>query len=76
MPDEKIPGTLNVGYVLATVVQAVIFMTIIEVDFVTLVSIIGAAVVGRVSGRRRGVGVQSTPGADWEWARRCWWRQV
>ena len=50
MPDEKIPGTLNVGYVLATVVQAVIFMTIIEVDFITLVSIIGAAVVGAFLG--------------------------
>ena len=50
MPDEKIPGTLNVGYVLATVVQAVIFMTIIEVDFTTLVSIIGAAVVGAFLG--------------------------
>jgi hypothetical protein len=46
MPDEKIPGTLNVGYVMSTVVQAVIFMTIIEVEFVTLVSIIGAAVLG------------------------------
>ena len=50
MPDEKIPGTLNVGYVLATVVQAVIFMTIIEVDFLTLVSIIGAAVLGAFFG--------------------------
>lgn len=50
MPDEKIPGTLNVGYVMATVVQAVIFMTIIEVDFTTLVSIIGAAVVGAFMG--------------------------
>jgi uncharacterized membrane protein YfcA len=50
MPDEKIPGTLNVGYVLATVVQAVIFMTIIEVDFLTLVSIIGAAVLGAYLG--------------------------
>ena len=40
MPDEKIPGTLNVGYVMATVVQAVIFMTIIEVDFLTLISIL------------------------------------
>lgn len=50
MPDEKIPGTLNVGYVMATVVQAVIFMTIIEVDFVTLVSIIGAAVLGAFLG--------------------------
>lgn len=44
--DEKIPGTLNVGYVMSTVVQAVIFMTIVEVDLMTLVSIIGAAVVG------------------------------
>jgi len=50
MPDEKIPGTLNVGYVLATVVQAVIFMTIIEVDFTTLVCIIGAAVAGAFLG--------------------------
>jgi uncharacterized membrane protein YfcA len=50
MPDEKIPGTLNVGYVMATVVQAVIFMTIIEVDFLTLVSIIGAAVLGAFMG--------------------------
>ena len=50
MPDEKIPGTLNVGYVMATVVQAVIFMTIIEVDFLTLISIIGAAVLGAFFG--------------------------
>jgi uncharacterized membrane protein YfcA len=50
MPDERIPGTLNVGYVMATVVQAVIFMTIIEVDFTTLVCIIGAAVLGAFSG--------------------------
>jgi uncharacterized membrane protein YfcA len=50
MPDEKIPGTLNVGYVLATVVQAVIFMTIIQVDFITLISIIGAAVLGAFLG--------------------------
>lgn len=50
MPDEKIPGTLNVGYVMATVVQAVIFMTIITVDFVTLVAIIGAAVLGAFLG--------------------------
>lgn len=50
MPDEKIPGTLNVGYVMSTVVQAVIFMTIIEVDFITLISIIGAAVLGAFLG--------------------------
>ena len=50
MPDEKIPGTLNVGYVLPTVVQAVIFMTIVEVEFTTLICIIGAAVVGAFMG--------------------------
>jgi uncharacterized membrane protein YfcA len=50
MRDEKIPGTLNVGYVLATVVQAVIFMTIVEVEFTTLVLIIAAAVVGAFMG--------------------------
>jgi uncharacterized membrane protein YfcA len=50
MRDERIPGTLNVGYVMSTVVQAVIFMTIIEVDFTTLISIIGAAVLGAYLG--------------------------
>lgn len=44
--DEKIPGTLNVGYVLPTIVQAVIYITIVEVEFVTLAAIIGAAAAG------------------------------
>ncbi len=44
--DEKIPGTLNVGHTLPTIVQAVIYITIVEVEFMTLVVIIGAAVVG------------------------------
>ena len=44
--DEKIPGTLNVGYVLPTIVQAVIYITIVEVEFVTLIAIIGAAAAG------------------------------
>ena len=35
---------------MATVVQAVIFMTIIQVDLLTLVSIIGAAVLGAFLG--------------------------
>ena len=46
IPDEKIPGTLNVGYVLPTVVQALIYITIVEVEFGTLVAIIGSAVAG------------------------------
>jgi len=44
--DEKIPGTLNVGYVLPTTVQAVIYITIVEVEFVTMVAIIAAAAAG------------------------------
>jgi len=44
--DEKIPGTLNVGYVLPTIVQAVIYITIVEVEFVTLIAIIAAAAAG------------------------------
>ncbi len=46
LPDEKIPGTLNVGHTLPTIVQALIYITIVEVEFTTLVAIIGAAVVG------------------------------
>lgn len=46
VPDERIPGTLNVGHGLATFVQALIYITIIEVDFTTLIAIIGAAVAG------------------------------
>jgi uncharacterized membrane protein YfcA len=46
VPDEKIPGTLNVGHTLPTLVQALIYITIVEVDFTTLVAIIGAAAVG------------------------------
>ena len=44
--DEDIPGTLNVGHTLPTIVQALIYITIVEVDFTTLVAIIGAAVAG------------------------------
>lgn len=44
--DEDIPGTLNVGHTLPTIVQALIYITIVEVDFTTLVAIIGAAVTG------------------------------
>jgi uncharacterized membrane protein YfcA len=46
VPDEKIPGTLNVGYALPTIAQAFIYMSIIEVDVLTLVLLIVAAVAG------------------------------
>ena len=46
MPDEEIPGTLNVGGALATVVQAVIFIPAIHVELRTLLSMITASVLG------------------------------
>jgi uncharacterized membrane protein YfcA len=46
MPDEEIPGTLNVGGALATVVQAVIFIPAIHVELRTLLSMIAASVLG------------------------------
>ena len=50
VPDEKIPGTLNVGHALPTIIQALIYITIVEVEFMTLIAIIGAAVVGAYLG--------------------------
>lgn len=44
--DELIPGTLNVGHTPPTIVQAVIFVTAIRVDVLTLTLLIGAAVGG------------------------------
>ena len=44
--DEWIPGTLNVAYTLPTVAQALIYISIVRVDFFTLVAMIVAAVAG------------------------------
>jgi len=46
VPDQKIPGTLNVGHALPTVVQALIYITIVDVQFNTLALLILAAVAG------------------------------
>jgi uncharacterized membrane protein YfcA len=46
VPDRVLPGTLNVGHTLPTVVQAFIFTAVIPVDVVTLISMIAAAVLG------------------------------
>jgi uncharacterized membrane protein YfcA len=46
VPDEKIPGTLNVGHTPPTILEAFLFIAIVQVDMLTLVSMIGAAVVG------------------------------
>jgi uncharacterized membrane protein YfcA len=46
MPDEEIPGTLNVGQALPTLTEALIFIAIIAMDLTTLIPMIVAAVVG------------------------------
>jgi uncharacterized membrane protein YfcA len=46
VPDRIIPGTLNAGHALPTVVQAFIYTTVIPVDVLTLVSMITAAILG------------------------------
>lgn len=46
MPDEQIPGSLNVGYVVPTVVQAYIYTQLVPVDTTTLIALIAAAVLG------------------------------
>src|ERR1051326_3958169 len=44
--DRVIPGTLNVGHTLPTVVQTFIYTTIIPVDVPTLFSMIAASILG------------------------------
>ncbi len=46
MPDEQIPGTLNVGHALPTVAQALVFIATVTVGFTTLIAMIVAAVLG------------------------------
>ena len=44
--DELIPGTLNAGHALPTLTQALIFISVVTVDPLTLVTMIAASVVG------------------------------
>jgi uncharacterized membrane protein YfcA len=44
--DELIPGTLNVGHTLPTFAQALIYISIVQVDPLTLVLMIAASVLG------------------------------
>jgi uncharacterized membrane protein YfcA len=46
VPDRIIPGTLNAGHTLPTIVQAFAFTAAIPVDVLTLFSMIAAAVLG------------------------------
>jgi uncharacterized membrane protein YfcA len=46
IPDEQIPGTLNVGHALPTLTEALIFIAAILVDPRLLVIMIGASILG------------------------------
>jgi len=46
VPDERIPGTLNVGHTPPTILEAFLFIAIVQVEIVTLATMIGAAVLG------------------------------
>src|ERR1700679_3715489 len=46
VPDEQIPGTLNVGHTVPSVAEAFIFIAIVTVDPITLFSMIAASSLG------------------------------
>ena len=51
-PDRLIPGTMNIANTIPVLIQALIFMRIIEVDSFTLVCMITTATLGAVIGAR------------------------
>ena len=46
VPDEQIPGTLNVGHTLPTITEAFLFLALVQVETTTLISMIAASVLG------------------------------
>lgn len=48
--DKNLPGTLNVSMTIPVVLEAFIFLTVIQVEAVTLFSMLGAAAFGAVLG--------------------------
>ncbi|MCY2958055.1 MAG: sulfite exporter TauE/SafE family protein [Planctomycetota bacterium] len=48
--DEHIPGTLNVGHTLPTILQAYFYIDSVQVETLTLFTMIGAAIAGSLLG--------------------------
>lgn len=44
--DEEIPGTLNVGHTAPSILEAFIYIAVVEVDVVTLILMLAASAVG------------------------------
>jgi len=44
--DREIPGTMNVGHTVPTLAEAFIYVVVVQVEMVTLVALIAAAVAG------------------------------
>ena len=68
VPDELIPGTMNVGYTLPTILMAYIFIDHVDIEPVTLISMIvssvlgawlGAGIVARLPRKRIQIGMGS-----------------
>jgi len=66
VPDEKIPGTLNVGHSIPTLAEAFLFIAFVNVNTLTLVSMMvasmcgawfGAGIVGRWPRRKVQIGM-------------------
>lgn len=50
--DKKIPGTLNVAHTVPVIMEAVLFLTGVKVEGITLFSMIAAAIAGALVGAR------------------------
>jgi uncharacterized membrane protein YfcA len=50
VPDQLIPGTLMVGHMIPIITQALIYITVIQVDTLTLVLLIAASALGAFLG--------------------------
>jgi uncharacterized membrane protein YfcA len=46
VPDEQIPGTMNVGHTAPTIVEAFIYVAVVQVDVITLVLMLAASAAG------------------------------
>gem|GEM_PF-213454 len=63
--DRKLPGILNVGHAIPVLTEAVIFVTVIKVDALTLVALILAAIVGSWFGSRYVTKLSETAVQKW-----------